>query len=243
MKCNSFFICLRRLTLIAYFSFLSLVFSSLLFSQEKDSLWLNEQWYFQPDDSTSVDLNILLPPIVRDQLELKKYIRDPRFFQLRTAANDTLAVDAIFDKAMILAQNDISHALLIATLATMDHFRLGVKIPLLGTLYFPLTTETKKTFALRHQHLPKNILPDAEGKRKKDKDKLQHFFGSAYFTYITHSPWLAALAGNFVEWGEEHYIVDGAWDERDRAANEYGREFGKRLAKGEDLLPSDVLWK
>lgn len=231
------FMIYRSLVMIFFF------FPSGIFSQEKDSLWLNDQWYFSPDDSSLIDFNLLLPAFLRDQLLLKRYIRDMRFLELQKSCNDTLAVDAIFDNAMVLAHEDIAHALLIAALATMDHFRLGIKIPFGIVLNLPLTTESKEKFAIRHHHLPKRILPDAVGKRIKDKDKLQHFFGSAYLTYVTGSSWLANLAGNFVEWGEEGFVVDGAWDERDRAANRFGQEFGKRLLHGEDILPSDVLWK
>jgi hypothetical protein len=217
--------------------------SSLILSQEKDSLWLNSQWYYSTEDSSIIDWNILLPPFLRDELQLKRIIRDERFLQLRTLYSDTLAIDAIFDRAMIIAGGEKSHALFIATMAVMDHFRLGIRIPLLGVLSLPLTTESKEKFNQRSKNLPRRVLGDKKLKRIRDEDKLQHFFGSAYLTYVTGSKFLANAAGNFVEWGEERFIIGGAWDERDRAANRLGQEFGIRLLSGEDVLPSDVLWE
>ncbi len=216
--------------------------SSFILSQQKDSLWLNEQWYYSIEDSSLFDWSFFFPSFLRNELQLKRYIRDERFQQLRLLCNDTLAVDAIFERAMIITGGEKAHALFIATLAVMDHFRLSIRIPLFGVLSIPLTTESKEQFNQRSKNLPRRVLGDKKLKRIRDEDKLQHFFGSAYLTYISGSRGFANGVGNFVEWGEERFIIGGAWDERDRAANRLGLEFGERLLFGEDIFPSDVLW-
>ncbi len=212
-----------------------------VFSNTADSLCDSE---YSTEDSSFISYQYFLPPVFRDESTLKRYIRDPRFQQLRRACSDTLAVDAIFARAFEIADGTMSHALLVAALATFDHFQLGIKIPLLGAIYLPLTiVESRKEFAERYTHLPRHVLPDVEGRRKRDRDKLQHFFGSAYLTYIFNSKAIANFFGDFVEWGEPLFIVGGDNDERDKFANHLGQEFGMRLLNGEEVMPSDVLWR
>jgi hypothetical protein len=189
------------------------------------------------------DANDLLPTFIRDQILLKRYLRDPRFMDIRLLCSDTAAVDAIFLRAMEIADDDIRYALLISLFASMDHFKLGIRIPLLGVVWLPLTTETDSVFRVRHSHLPRRVLPDSIGRTESDKDKLQHFFGSAYITYFTNSRSLANFFGNMIEVGEDAFVVGGVNDDRDKFANRLGQEFGLRLFEEEDVLPSDVLWK
>ena len=218
-----------------------LLTSGFLFSQQKDTLWLDDEWYYaETDPQPWFDYTDLLPPFFRDEVRLKRYLRDDRFYALRKLRGDTLAVDAIFDQAMLLADNDIGDALWIATFAVMDHEHLGLKIPLLGYLFFPLTTESDSTFRVRRTNLPKKLL--ADNPHASDKDKLQHFFGSALITYITNSETISRWIGNFFENHERLFVLGGRYDERDKLANKKGREFGLRLLYDDTVLPSDVLW-
>ena len=50
--------------------------------------------------------------------------------------------------------------------------------------------------------------------------------------------WISDL----LETGEDSFVLGGRYDERDRLANEKGREFGLRLLEDAATLPSDVLW-
>jgi hypothetical protein len=198
---------------------------------------------FSVDTPALFDANDLLPTLIRDQILLKRYLRDPRFMDIRRLCTDTAAVDAIFLRAVEIADGDIRYALMIALLGSMDHFRLGIRIPLLGVLWLPLTTETDSVFRVRYSHLPRRVLPDSVGRTESDKDKLQHFFGSAYIAYLTNSRSLANFFGNAIEVGEDAFVVGGVNDDRDKFANRLGQEFGLRLLDEEDVLPSDVLWK
>lgn len=226
----------------AFFVFLS----PLLFAQSSDlpdtsEIWLNDAWYYGLDDSSFFDTSDLLPSLFRNQLRLKEYIRDPRFFALRRSFDDTLAVDAIFDRAMLLSDGNVKEALWISLFSVMDHRQLGFRIPLLGTIRIPLTFESDSSFKLRRTNLPKRVLNDQN--RTTDKDKLQHFFGSAFLAYETNSDSFVEWIGNLLEMGEDKFVVDGTDDPRDRLANAKGREFGLRLLKDETVLPSDILWK
>ena len=197
---------------------------------------------FVPEDSAWLTLTYFLPAILRDKGALEDYIRDPRFQALRHECGDTLAVDVIFERAVQIADGSFGQALLVATLATFDHFRLGVILPLLGTISFPLTFESRTGYNQRYSHLPRRILPDSIGRSRRDRDKLQHFFGSAYLTYVFNSKSVAQSLGNFIEWGEPRFVVGGDYDERDKYANRLGQEFGMRLLNGDEVIPSDVLW-
>lgn len=217
-----------------------LALPGILSGQTPDSLWLNDDWYYTTESGSFFDLTRYLPGFLRDEAYLKRYIRDERFFRLRRQYDDTLAVDAVFDRAMLIAEGDVRRALLLSTAATMDHRRLGIRLPLLGTVFFPLTFENDSLFRIRRTHLPKRVLADRP--RAVDKDKLQHFFGSAYIAYLFNSDRIAKWAGDRLEDGEESFVAGGREDERDKAANAKGREFGLRLLREPDLLPSDVLW-
>jgi hypothetical protein len=210
-------------------------------SEDADRVWLGSDWYFSADSPSVIDLTEFLPPFFRNEALLKRYLRDERFYQLRRHFDDTLAVDAIFDRAMMLADGDICHALLIAAFAVMDHRQLGLNVPLLGSLYLPLTTENDSLFRVRRTHLPKKLL--ADNPRASDKDKLQHFFGSAYIAYSTNSSVIAEIIGDLFEVGEDRFVLGGRDDPRDKMANAKGRAFGLGLLENEELLPSDVLWE
>ena len=222
------------------FSFLFFPFSLSAQTDSPDTLWLNDDWYYTVETPSFIDLTKLLPAIFRDEALLKRYLRDDRFYDLRKRYDDTLAVDAIYDRAMLIADGDIEHALMISTAAVMDHHKLGLHLPLLGAVWFPLTFESDSLFRRRRTHLPKRVLDDKP--RASDKDKLQHFFGSAYFAYSTHSDAFAKWIGDLMEKGEDTFVLGGRDDVRDRLANERGRTFGLRLLHDPTLLPSDVLW-
>lgn len=215
--------------------------SGILTAQNQDTLWLNDDWYYSTDDSSLIDLTNFLPPFFNDEAHLKRYLRDERFYELRKLYDDTLAVDAIFDRAMLIADEDVKKALLISTFAVMDHRRLGLRVPIFGSIFLPLTMENDSLFRIRRTHLPTKLLSDKP--RSSDKDKLQHFFGSAYVAYVFNSNTLALWIGDLFEIGEDKFVLGGRTDERDKLANEKGREFGLRLLRDARTLPSDVLWK
>ena len=162
--------------------------------QPCDTLDIN----YDVDEPPVIDVVDFLPSVIRDQILLKRYIRDPRFTVIRQLCSDTTAVDAIFLRAMAIADGRTGYALLISLIASMDHFRLGLRIPLLGVLWLPLTTETDSTFRVRHHNLPKRVLPDSIGRTESDKDKLQHFFGSAFIAYSTNSRKATEFMGNAI---------------------------------------------
>ncbi len=234
----------KQLSIVHYplsiFLFVCCSFIGYAQTESNDTVWLNNDWYYSTEDSSFIDLTNFLPLLLKDEAHLKRYLRDNRFYELRKYYDDTLAVDAIFDRAMLIADGDVKHALLISTLAVMDHQKLGFKVPIIGSIYVPLTIENDSMFRLRRTHLPKKILND--NPKASDKDKLQHFFGSAYLAYYTNSNSFVEWIGDLFELGENRFVMGGNNDPRDKMANAKGRIFGLRLLKDENVLPSDVLW-
>jgi hypothetical protein len=183
---------------------------------------------------------ILIPKIFADVTSLRDYIRSEEFALLRMERGDLRAVDAIFEEASRLCWGNRGEALYVTAMATMDHRKVGVRVPELGPfLWFPLTSEFEDDFADRVARLPSALYPDSPPGPAGDRDKLQHFFGSAFLTFLSGSIETADEAGRFVEWGEGAFIVDGLADNRDFRADRHGQDFGLRLQSDPSALPSE----
>jgi len=181
--------------------------------------------------------------LTANETELKSYVRSTRFKEIRKEFGDTRAVDAMYLKALRLTRGNTGLALLYCALATMDHRVVGIKIPLLN-IVLPLTNESTEEFTSRVNNLPSHPYADSPGGSAGDRDKLQHFFGSAFVANVLESRRPADRLGNFIEWGEDAFIASGAYDERDVRSNRQGGEFGLALLTADEakrLLPSYFL--
>jgi hypothetical protein len=181
---------------------------------------------------------LFFPKVLQDVVLLRSYLRSATFYRVRVLHGDRTAVNDIFDKAMALSWGNCYEALFLCFEGTLDHRRFGVRLPFVGPLFWvPLTSEFSGEFSARVTALPRWLYEDTppEG----DRDKLQHFFGSALLTVLFESADASGRVGDFVEWGEDAFIVGGVMDERDRRANANGGEFGLRLLQGERARPAD----
>lgn len=182
---------------------------------------------------------LLVPKVLQDCYMLREYVRSEELVAERAAHGDLYAVDCVFDRAMRLCWNNVYEALLVSAFALMDHHRVGVRIPLIGAvLWFPLTSEFDGEFRARVDALPSRLYADTPPVKGGDRDKLQHFFGSAFLTALTESAKGVDRFGLFIEWGEEQFIVGGVNDERDVRANRQGERFGLCLLSDPDTRPS-----
>jgi hypothetical protein len=170
-------------------------------------------------------------------MEIKSFIRSETFSEIRGQFGDLKSVDAIFIRAMKLSRNNTAIALLISTLACFDHRLVGLKVPIFA-LFLPLTNEDEIDFNLRVRNLPKLLYQDSPQDKFGDRDKLQHFFGSAFVAYAFESSDPAEQLSRLIEEGEEAIIIDGALDERDLRANRNGQDFGLALLENKFVLPS-----
>jgi len=182
----------------------------------------------------------LFPKILQDGVLLKDYVRSEEFRRLRDQDGDLVAVDGLFRRGLQMSWNNPYVTLLIVAAAVLDHQHVGVRLPLIGPLlWFPLTSEFAEQFAERHDALPSRLFGDtpAEG----DRDKLQHFFGSALMAVGTESLDAAERIGSFVEWGEEKFVVGGSVDPRDIECNRRGARFGLAFLEDRAALPSTFM--
>jgi hypothetical protein len=179
------------------------------------------------------------PKLIQDTKRIRAYVRDSRFKQLTLRCGDMRAVDGIYLECLKIAEYNVDRALFLSLMGTLEHRAVVFEIPVLGALNVPLTFEEDSLFAIRKENLPSKLYADTppEG----DKDKLQHFFASAYLAYASEAPELAKESGDLVEWGEAKFVVGGADDPRDKRANKQGDAFGRDLLVVKTLLPSDYL--
>lgn len=203
-------------------------------------------WEYRSEEETSFSLgrffgDIVRPRWVKDTRVVRSYVRDPRFARLRALCGDVRALDAIYLKAVVIAEYDIQRALFLSLAAVVQHRRVEMKMPVVGSVAVPLAMEDDTLFARRITNLPRRIYPDSPPNEDGDRDKLQHFFASAYLEFTSESSRLTEALGNIVESGEAQFVVGGANDPRDKRTNAQGAAFGKSLLSDKTALPSDFL--
>jgi hypothetical protein len=201
-------------------------------------------WNFDESDRGGFSIprfigDIFTPALIKDTREIRAYVRDERFALLLERCGDMRAVDWIYLKALRIAEHDIGRALFLSMMATLEHRNIDLKVPVVGALRLPLTFEEDSLFNSRYRNLPSRLYADTPRGSEGDKDKLQHFFASAYLAYLSESPSLARTSGELVERGEAEFVVGGVDDPRDRRANDQGTRFGRDLVVVHTLLPSD----
>ena len=184
---------------------------------------------------------IFTPQIIVDTKHIRQYILDERFQVLRDRCGDMRTIDAIFLKSLKIADYNIARALFLSFMAVLEHRKIEIKMPIVSSLKVPLTFEKDSIFSARIKHLPTQVYSDSPTTPEGDRDKLQHFFGSAYLSYASEAPGFTRTLGNLIEWGEPVFIVGGTDDPRDKRANKQGERFGRDLLVVTTLLPSDYL--
>jgi hypothetical protein len=178
-------------------------------------------------------VRFILPSVVTDSYDLRHWLVQNDLSDSTEAREN---MDDIYMNAVQLTHGDVTNALLVATVGTMEHESIPLHIAG-GTLHIPLTTESPADFEERTAHLPQHVYSVPED----DRDKLQHLFASAWVKRATGMTWLAALAGYLVEAGENAFLIEGAEDRRDLHADRDGIRFGASADPTGSFLPSDAI--
>jgi hypothetical protein len=201
-------------------------------------------WNFDEGEKEKFDLlrfigDVFTPDLIKETKQIRAYVRDQRFAELIKRCGDVRAMDFIYLKALKISDHNITRALFLSMIGCLDHRNVDLKVPVIGAIGVPLTFEADSLFKVRYGNLPSRFYDDTppEG----DKDKLQHFFGSAYIAFASESRELARTSGDLIEWGEARFVVGGVDDPRDRRSNKQGERFGHDLLTVKNLLPSDYL--
>lgn len=173
---------------------------------------------------------------------ISEYIASRSFLTLKKEIGDLKTVDSIFIKSCNHSNKDFSEALLALTFATVPYKEVPIQIPLLKVIVnYPLISASDSIFLLKNENLPRYIFFDSPADNYGDKDKLAHFFGSAYISYASNIFDLGDPIGYFVEVFEESFKVQSAVDERDLITNKLGNTFGKLLKRNKNILPSQII--
>jgi len=172
---------------------------------------------------------------------LSKFIASDYFLDLKKTNNDLELTDTLFLRAVKYKNYNYSEALLALTFATVPYKEVPIEFPLIGVLDYPLISANDSVFIKKDKNLPKELFYDTPKDNFGDKDKLAHFFGSAFISYSSNIFDLGDLIGYFVEVFEQSFKVQSSVDTRDLRTNKLGNIFGSILKKDKNVLPSQVM--
>ena len=189
----------------------------------------------------SNQLNAQQSNISKTVNHISSYIASEEFLNLRNSIGDLSSTDSIYVVAVRFNDGNIGDALLGLMLATVPYREVPIQLPIVNSIVnFPLTSADEETFLMKNENLPRYLFFDTPQNNYGDKDKLAHFFGSAFLSYESNIFDLGKLIGYFVEAFEESFKVQSSVDIRDLDVNDYGRLFGNLLQENKDLLPSQI---
>ena len=172
---------------------------------------------------------------------LSEFIASDYFLNLKKTSNDLALADTLFLRAVKYKEYNYSEALLALTFATVPYKEVPIEFPLIGVLDYPLVSANDSVFLKKNKNLPKELFYDTPKDNFGDKDKLAHFFGSAFISYSSNIFDLGDLIGYFVEVFEQSFKVQSSIDTRDLRTNKLGNIFGDILKKNKNALPSQVM--
>lgn len=173
---------------------------------------------------------------------ISEYISSSEFIFHKTKIGDLQSIDSIYLVAVKFTDYDYSEALLALTFAAVPYREVPIQIPIIKIiLNYPLISASDSIFNLKNENLPRYIFYDSPNDSYGDKDKLAHFFGSAFISYSSNIFDLGNAIGYFVEVFEESFKVQSSIDERDLETNQLGNIFGTLLEKNKNILPSQII--
>jgi len=183
---------------------------------------------------------------VKDVFEFGSKINDyiaSCFYKSNDKELNINQMDSIFSFALSIADSNIADALLFCSVGSMTYPVFKVKLPYLNfVIPFSVFTEyDSEKMKKKASNLPHKLFDDSPDTEFGDKDKVVHFFSSAYFSYLFGYSF-AVHIGYFVEEFEESFKIDGKVDERDLKINELGARFGQEL-NYKIIFPSFILAK
>jgi len=195
-----------------------------------------EQAAIDARHSISFPFSLLVPQGIRVGYDMREYIASREFGEFDSSVQPEIVFDEIYYQAVEYSHGDLPSALLAAAFGSIEHEY--IPFDFFGKEFdFPLTNESHSRFILRWSHLPEHLYRIPEG----DRDKIQHFFGSAWLKSILGMEWLVRLAGKGVEVGESLLLVGGFEDPRDLHSNIDGTRFGTRAEGDLNCSPSSGL--
>ena len=175
-------------------------------------------------------------------MALSDYIASDEFKKNLESTDHILLIDSIFRQSMKVCDNDISEALLTATLATLPYKKMPVTFPIINQGAEGTIMEIPDSlFKKKVSNLPSQIFFDSPGGFLGDKDKLAHFFGNAFLSYNVALFNLSKFLSILVELFEESFKVDGSVSTRDLLIGNLGELYGRELSEKGIRMPSGFM--
>ena len=173
---------------------------------------------------------------------LSHFIASGKFEELKNKLSDYQQIDILYKEALKESKGDIDNALFTLTFTVIPFDQIPFVTPVFKIpITVPLPHSVDSIFNLKNKNLPNNLFFDTPKNSFGDKDKLAHFFGSAYLSYVSSWFDITQIIGIFVEDFEEKFYIQSSADPRDIRADNLGNMFGKVLKKNKEVLPSQVL--
>jgi hypothetical protein len=164
---------------------------------------------------------------------------DTAFMREARRQLDLARLDSLYVEALQLCDGNVHEAIFALSVATLPYRRFPAVIPLLALeVTVPVSLESVAAFDARMRALPTLLFADTP--EWGDRDKLPHFFGSAWLSLAAGSPALAVAAGDAIETLESVFKLQGARDLRDHAINRLGVAWALRLRHRPATLPSTL---
>ena len=173
---------------------------------------------------------------------LTNFIASDYFKELHKTNDDLALADTIYLRALKYTNYNYSTTLFDLTFAVIPYNKVRIRIPFFGfVLTYHLTSAQDSIFSKKNDNLPKRLFFDTPKNNYGDKDKLAHFFGSAYIGNASNIFDLGDLIGYFVEVFEQNFEIQNSIDFRDIETNYLGNMFGEILKKNKNILPAQVM--
>ena len=173
---------------------------------------------------------------------LTNYMISEEYKQFSQTHNDLETVDHIYEKALIFFERDYSETFFCLTFTLIPYNKILMKLPLIGShVTVPLPSPPQKIFNEKLKNTPKKLFNDSPSNDFGDKDKLAHFFSNAFLHYNISFFNLSEFLGIFVEYFEQGFFLQGAFDERDLITNHLGEIFAEMVHKNKNAKPSEAL--
>lgn len=178
--------------------------------------------------------NIRASRLSEAMLAISNYILSPAFSEIHR--DDLVRVDSIYANALRICGNDKSEAMLslaviFSPVSKIKLFGLSVAIPTVGDSIYRAVSE--RTPSMLFSDSPKNLFGD--------RDKLAHFFGSAFLRYSKNLINISYYTGILVELFEDGMNLPGGLDQRDLAADLLGIKFAEETRDNERTMPSSSM--
>jgi len=170
------------------------------------------------------------------------FISSDYYNELKNTNNDLALTDTLYKRMLIYEDNNYSEALFALTFAVIPYNEVHIKIPVINSVViYRLPSAPENIYLKKNDNLPKRLFFDTPTDEYGDKDKLAHFFGSAYISYAQNFFDFGNVIGYFVEVFEQDFEVQNAIDQRDLQTNNLGNIFGELLKTNNNILPSQVM--